>query len=99
MWRAGNTGPASAIPSPIPRLFYNVWAYLSEGWTIDARLAFTLEKVRSGSGTEIPCAFGTSGSMRIAAFELRSQACRFETPRVWRLLRAISVNSLRQEFE
>ena len=23
----------------------------------------------------IPCAFGTSGSMRIAAFELRSQAC------------------------
>ncbi|QRM34196.1 helix-turn-helix domain-containing protein [Microvirga sp. VF16] len=31
--------------------------------------------VASGSGTEIPCAFGTSGSMRIVAFELRSQAC------------------------
>ena len=31
--------------------------------------------VRTGSGTEIPCAFGTSGLMRIAAFELRSQAC------------------------
>jgi hypothetical protein len=29
--------------------------------------------VRSGSGTEIPCVFGTSGLMRIAAFELRSQ--------------------------
>jgi hypothetical protein len=31
--------------------------------------------VRSGSGTEIPCDLGTSGSMRIAAFELTSQAC------------------------
>jgi hypothetical protein len=30
---------------------------------------------RSGSGTEIPCASGTSGSMRIAAFELRFQEC------------------------
>src|SRR3954452_15316584 len=34
-----------------------------------------LLKVRSGSGTEILCVSGTSGSMRIAAFELRSQAC------------------------
>jgi hypothetical protein len=57
MWRAGNTGPASAIPTPIPRLFYNVWAYLSEGWIIDERLAFTLEKVRSGSGTVVPLPF------------------------------------------
>ena len=29
----------------------------------------------SGSGTEIPCVSRMSGSMRIAAFELRSQAC------------------------
>jgi hypothetical protein len=34
-----------------------------------------LGKVAFGSGTEIPCVFGTSGSMRIAAFELRSQEC------------------------
>jgi hypothetical protein len=52
--------------------------------------------VFTGSGTEIPYVFGTSGSMRIAAFELRSQACQLETFRTWRLLRAISVNSLRQ---
>jgi hypothetical protein len=32
-------------------------------------------RVRSGSGAEILCVFGTSGSMRIAALELRSQAC------------------------
>jgi hypothetical protein len=36
-------------------------------------------KVRNGSGTETPCVFGTSGSMRFAAFELRSQACQEET--------------------
>jgi hypothetical protein len=27
----------------------------------------------------MPCAFGRSGSMRIAAFELRSQACHNQT--------------------
>lgn len=30
---------------------------------------------RIGSGTEICCVFGTSGSKRIAAFELRSHRC------------------------
>jgi hypothetical protein len=35
--------------------------------------------IRFGSGTEITCAFGTSASMRIAAFELRSQECEIET--------------------
>ncbi len=32
-----------------------------------------------GSGSEIPCTFGTSASVRIAAFERRSQACQFLT--------------------
>ena len=36
-------------------------------------------KVRKGPGTEIPCVFGTSGSMRIAAFKLRSQTFHMET--------------------
>ena len=31
--------------------------------------------VRLGSGTEIPCSFGTSGSIRIAALGLASQVC------------------------
>jgi hypothetical protein len=35
--------------------------------------------VRNGSGTEIPYPFGTSGSMRIAALGLRSQACQEAT--------------------
>jgi len=35
--------------------------------------------VRCGSGTEIPCIFGTSGSMRIADFDLRSQVCYLQT--------------------
>jgi hypothetical protein len=35
--------------------------------------------VRLGSGTEIPRVFGRSGYVRIAAFELRSQACQFLT--------------------
>ena len=35
--------------------------------------------VRFGSGSEIPCAFGTSGSMSIAAFELKSQSCQLLT--------------------
>jgi hypothetical protein len=34
-----------------------------------------LAKVRIGSETEIPCAPGMSGSVRIAVVELRSQAC------------------------
>jgi hypothetical protein len=34
---------------------------------------------RVGSGTEILCTLGTSGLMRIAAFELRSQACQLRT--------------------
>ena len=35
--------------------------------------------VRSGSGTEIRRFFGTSGQLRIAAFELRPQMCRDHT--------------------
>ena len=35
-------------------------------------------RVCMGSGTEIPCTLGTSGSMRIAAFQLRSQACQLQ---------------------
>ena len=43
-------------------------------------------KVSTGSGTEIPCAFRTSGSMRIAAFELRSQVCQEETFRAYAIM-------------
>jgi hypothetical protein len=73
MRRAGDTVPASAILSPTPLLFCNVWAYVSGGWTIDARLAFTMAKVRSGSGTVfkrgrikvcLPSEYGTSGKVR-----------------------------------
>jgi hypothetical protein len=39
-------------------------------------------KVRSGSEAEISCTFGTSGSVRIAAFEFRSQECHTATFRV-----------------
>ena len=43
--------------------------------------------VRFGSDNEIPCAFGVSASVGIAAFELRSQVCQLRTmlrPEHWR---------------
>ncbi len=40
--------------------------------TTVGRACLHLLKVRIGSGTEIPCVPGTSGSMRLAVFETRS---------------------------
>jgi hypothetical protein len=52
---------------------------LAVGTIAPSATCLNLRMGRSGSGVEIPCAFGTSGSMRIAAFELRSQSCHYET--------------------
>ena len=75
----GRHVPAHDHDRPPECCFVHAFVAVRDLRTTVGHACLHLLKARIGSGTEIPCVPGTSGSMRLAVFEIRSQVCQFLT--------------------